>query len=325
MNNIQTFHFQSHDFDEISASLSRWDQTYHQLSAGAFFGDVDYVQINGMEIFELHWEQVIHYQGLTPPGTIGFGLPKNVTGESRYLNRPINNNELLIQHCGTEGDLIGSQNFIIQVLTINEQRFFDKVASITGIDNRQQLCRINRIPLTPVFAVTLRSKFHELIQHTFQLNSATNNQFSFVTALSEELLHLIANIVISGNLEHTTTRLDRQRQLVKKAEEYVWSYPTVSPRIDTLSANIGTSERSLRDAFKACTGMSAGAYLKTFRLNQVRSELKSCSTTNIRVQDVAFEWGFSHMGQFAADYKLLFGESPSETLRHSNQFRLANP
>lgn len=324
MNNIQTFHFQSHDFDEISASLSRWDQTYHQLSAGAFFGDVEYVQLNGMEIFELHWEQIIHYQGLTPPGTIGFGLPKNCAGESRYLNRPINNNELLIQHCGTEGDLIGSRNFMIQVLTISEQRFFDKVASITALDNQQQLRRISRIPLTPVIAATLRSKFHELIQHTFQLNSAANNQLAFVTALSEELLHLVANIVISGNLEHTTIRLERQRQLIKKAEEYVWSYPTVPPRIETLSANIGTSERSLRDAFRACTGMSAGAYLKTFRLNQVRSELKSRSTTNKRVQDVAFEWGFSHMGQFAADYKLLFGEPPSETLRHSNKFPLAN-
>ena len=35
------------------------------------------------------------------------------------------------------------------------------------------------------------------------------------------------------------------------------------------------------------------------------------STT--RVTDVANEWGFWHLGQFAADYRRHFGELPSET------------
>ena len=163
MDNFQTFRFQSHDFDEISASLARWNQSYRQLSAGAFYGDIRYLHINGIELFELHWGQVIHYQGLTPPGTIGFGLPLNIKGESRYLNRPILDGELLIQRCGSEGDLIGSRNFTIQVLTIDEQRFFDKVESITGLDSRPLLEHINRLVLHPVIAETLRCKFHTLL------------------------------------------------------------------------------------------------------------------------------------------------------------------
>jgi AraC-like DNA-binding protein len=31
------------------------------------------------------------------------------------------------------------------------------------------------------------------------------------------------------------------------------------------------------------------------------------------ITDVANEWGFWHMGQFAADYQSQFGELPSET------------
>jgi len=323
MNNIQTFHIQSHDFDEISASLPRWNQTYHQLSAGAFFGDVDYVQVNGMEIFEMHWEQVIHYQGLTPPGTIAFGLPKSLAGESRYLNRMISDNELLIQHCGSEGDLIGSRNFIIQVLTVSDQRFFDKVNQLTGLDKRQQICSLNRIPLPALTAENLRVQFQALIQKPININSISSYSPVFVNILAENLLNTIANIVIPENIEQTTLRLKRQRQLVKKAEDYVLNYRAAPPRLDALCTNIGTSERSLRGAFNACTGISVGAYLKTFRLNQVRRELKSRSLDSIRVQDVAFTWGFSHLGQFAADYRQLFGESPSETLRHGNKFQLA--
>ncbi|NOR23809.1 MAG: helix-turn-helix domain-containing protein [Desulforhopalus sp.] len=35
----------------------------------------------------------------------------------------------------------------------------------------------------------------------------------------------------------------------------------------------------------------------------------------MKVIDVSNVWGFWHMGQFAADYRNLFGELPSETLQ----------
>ena len=77
MQNFRVFHFQSHDFDEISASLSRWNQTYHQLSAGAFFGDIDYLQTGDMEIFEL----LLRIRFLThrlPPNRIPYGYERYV-------------------------------------------------------------------------------------------------------------------------------------------------------------------------------------------------------------------------------------------------------
>ena len=40
-------------------------------------------------------------------------------------------------------------------------------------------------------------------------------------------------------------------------------------------------------------------------------------SSDTKILNIANDWGFWHMGQFAADYKSLFGELPSETL-HSN-------
>ena len=37
----------------------------------------------------------------------------------------------------------------------------------------------------------------------------------------------------------------------------------------------------------------------------------------MKVADVANEWGFWHMGGFAADYRKLFGELPSTTLNRA--------
>ena len=54
------------------------------------------------------------------------------------------------------------------------------------------------------------------------------------------------------------------------------------------------------------------------RLRGVRIELRQSCSRRTRVADVAAQWGFWHMGQFAADYRRRFGELPSETLRRES-------
>ena len=52
------------------------------------------------------------------------------------------------------------------------------------------------------------------------------------------------------------------------------------------------------------------AYINAMRLNGARRELMN----RLKVNEAANAWGFWHMGQFAKDYRKLFGELPSETL-----------
>jgi AraC family ethanolamine operon transcriptional activator len=61
--------------------------------------------------------------------------------------------------------------------------------------------------------------------------------------------------------------------------------------------------------------MSPVTYLRALRLNGVRRELKRGGDE--AVADRAARWGFWHQSRFAADYKHLFGELPSETLRQA--------
>ena len=56
------------------------------------------------------------------------------------------------------------------------------------------------------------------------------------------------------------------------------------------------------------------AYFRAFRLNAVRQELKTAPDT-ATVHEIAQRWGFWHIGEFAAAYRLLFGELPSQTLK----------
>jgi len=55
-------------------------------------------------------------------------------------------------------------------------------------------------------------------------------------------------------------------------------------------------------------------YVRQTRLDGVRADLQR-GVDDTKVSDVAFSWGFNHLGRFAQNYERKFGESPSHTLR----------
>lgn len=71
--------------------------------------------------------------------------------------------------------------------------------------------------------------------------------------------------------------------------------------------------RTLNHGSLAYLGMSAGQYLRRRRLHRVFAAL--CTGQATSVAEAAAEQGFWEAGRFAADFRRLFGENPSETLR----------
>ncbi len=78
----------------------------------------------------------------------------------------------------------------------------------------------------------------------------------------------------------------------------------------------GASWRTIDYAFRERFDITPKEYLKTVRLNGVHKELRGgVDPSSTRICDIANGWGFWHMGQFAADYRKMFGELPSQTLQ----------
>jgi AraC family transcriptional regulator, ethanolamine operon transcriptional activator len=77
----------------------------------------------------------------------------------------------------------------------------------------------------------------------------------------------------------------------------------------------GVSERTLRNAFQSVYGMSPIRFLQLRRLHQVRRALRRDAA--VSVTEVALRHGFVNLGRFAAEYRQLFGESPSLTRRNA--------
>ncbi|HEY9663556.1 MAG TPA: helix-turn-helix domain-containing protein [Allocoleopsis sp.] len=105
-------------------------------------------------------------------------------------------------------------------------------------------------------------------------------------------------------------------QLIQQAEKVIIENLNYPWTIQDLCKKLYVSQRTLRYAFQKCLGMSPMSYLKTQRLNQVHRQLKASDHRQTTVTDIAIQCGFWHMGQFAQDYRKMFGECPSETLRY---------
>jgi AraC-like DNA-binding protein len=77
----------------------------------------------------------------------------------------------------------------------------------------------------------------------------------------------------------------------------------------------GISTRVLQLAVRRHEDTTPSALLRGIRLDRVRAELREASPSTTTVRAVAEQWGFGHLGRFAASYEERFGELPSATLR----------
>ena len=133
------------------------------------------------------------------------------------------------------------------------------------------------------------------------------------------LLPLLADALAGrhGTTAERSVSLNRRVAAVRVCEAYMREHLDKTVTLVDLSEVSGLRLRSLINAFQAVTGCSPMAYFKRERLSGVRQALQHPQPTRTRVIDVATAWGFWHMGHFTADYREMFGESPSETLRTS--------
>lgn len=104
-------------------------------------------------------------------------------------------------------------------------------------------------------------------------------------------------------------------ELFERVDEYVDEHAREEITIDQLAALCCVSTRTLYERFRQCKGVVPSAYIKERKLNKIHRQIHHGAHLSRNVTEIALEYGFSHLGRFSSEYRALFGESPSETLR----------
>jgi AraC family transcriptional regulator, ethanolamine operon transcriptional activator len=115
------------------------------------------------------------------------------------------------------------------------------------------------------------------------------------------------------------TLIQHYREIVDQFEAVARTHLGMSVRISTLCRSAGINQRTLLRAFRAIHGTTPHRYLHVLRLTAVRQALLSKQSSAQTITQVAMGHGFRELGRFAADYRAMFGESPSDTLRQKSE------
>jgi AraC-like DNA-binding protein len=135
--------------------------------------------------------------------------------------------------------------------------------------------------------------------------------------VERELLHAFFAALRRGcgdPLPQPTQRTARRLRRLRQGRDFIAEHARQPIYLDDLCTALGLSRRGVEALFRDSLGLGPTAFLRHHRLHGVRRALREATPSPGTVKQLALEWGFWHMGNFANDYRTFFGEKPSQTL-----------
>jgi AraC-like DNA-binding protein len=113
------------------------------------------------------------------------------------------------------------------------------------------------------------------------------------------------------------SRTDQRYQgIVENVERIARLQSGEQLHIGFLCRSCGVTERTLRNAFRSICGATPYRYLRERRMLEAREALLHANAT-ATVTAIATQFGFLELGRFSVEYRSVYGECPSQTLRRS--------
>ncbi len=205
------------------------------------------------------------------------------------------------------------------ILRINRTTLESMYGSITGVAPSGALRFEDVISFKPGAMQSvwrmIQMIYDDLIENE---GSIFQNEFA-IQHMEQSLLFALLN---SGVYPQPNSRSSRMNEIaprqVKVVEDYIHANAKEAITVEQLVEISGVSARTLFDNFKKFRGITPMRYVKDVRMQCVRERLITPQSGD-SVTSVAMRWGFSQLGRFAVNYKELFGESPSETLKRAQE------
>jgi AraC family transcriptional regulator, ethanolamine operon transcriptional activator len=302
------------DADEHARHLTAWDQCYDQLSAGRFEGQLTELRLPHMQVFREHTSQALRQSCRVWEDSFWFGLPQAATEAPARINGRTNTGQdLLVRPGGSPFELVTPPDHAVDGVVVRRQWLLDAA--------RQQGCELDVARLSHAEMLTLsptaRRGWLQALHGLLHTPETDWNPALTTEKLQDALLCPLLGALDTREVDAGVRRsLARRQKVVAEAREHLLRHPDLPITVPELCGHLHVSRRTLQYCFEDVLGLSPVQALRTLRLNGVRRALRHAAHQGLGVQDVAAQWGFWHLSQFGSDYRRLFGETPSHTLRH---------
>jgi len=302
------------NIDELGAVVG-WDLDFRQLERGRFRGSIVAVGGHATVLMRVRFNQAFHQRGTAMPGMMTFGVLEPAVRSINWCSGVLNVNDLIDFNVANGFDGVSPANHHAYTFSLPIM-LLEKTAEAMGIDLGAAMSRRSTGALLDDSRGTvdrLRFECRQLFDglrrnHDAVAHFRADDLDDF---LATEVLRLIDRTAA----EQPAPGPAQGTRICRRALEFIDTYAADAISVADICQAIGVSWSTLERAFRDYLGVTPKFYINALRLSQVRRELHGAG--DALVTDVANRWGFWHMGQFARDYRKMFGELPSQTRRMS--------
>lgn len=173
----------------------------------------------------------------------------------------------------------------------------------------------------PAPAIDRLRELYRATEGIAEANAEELGKPSVVHALEEALMQTMAGCLTNDTPSTTKRNSERHRRVIARFKDYLASRPVEAVHLPEVCAAIAVSERTLRAYCQDTFGIGPAHYLWLRRMHLARRALSQADPASTTVTEVATDHGFWELGRFSVEYRALFGELPSMTLKQAPQER----
>ncbi|MFT4015134.1 MAG: helix-turn-helix domain-containing protein [Paracoccus sp. (in: a-proteobacteria)] len=298
------------DIDEQSALLTGWNQSYDQLSAGRFTGELTEARLGSTYFFREVTSTALRQTGALGHDLCAIGVPLALEGVATFCGDACGSAKLHL-FSGSDGFEFHSPSGL-DILGVVLPRA-DLVAPLVEEDFARVEPLLARPGLLPTDPKAM-AEFARLARESLELLAERDCVPRRLTTMERELRAALIRALLETEERAgpPPLTLARRARLMREARDYAARDTAEAvPSVEEICQALHVSRRTLQYCFQEAVGAKPATYLRAVRMNGARRSIKAGES----VTDAATHWGFWHFGRFAREYRFLFGELPSATAR----------
>ncbi|MBN9563860.1 MAG: helix-turn-helix domain-containing protein [Alphaproteobacteria bacterium] len=158
-------------------------------------------------------------------------------------------------------------------------------------------------------------RLHAKIVRLAERPSAPPGSPDATRGLEQALTLAIAHCVADAPEPHGDAAWRRREITIRRLRAFMTANADKALYIPEICEAIGVSDRTLRACCQDYFGMGPNRYLLLRRMHLAHQRLLAVGPGEATVTEIAMQYGFWELGRFAVEYRRIFGERPSATLR----------
>jgi AraC-like DNA-binding protein len=301
-------HLEFSDTEDIREAVAAygWEVTYTRTGLGVLGVAAWETLVGDLLLYREHFEFPMLAYGVSPSDA--FSVLTVQAGSLRVYGEPLSLNKVALLPPGAEIDAVSLSELELFHVQVSQDKLF-ATARLEDTD----LAASDRALNVALGPDRIRHLAHLMDRGNAILDAGDENAWS---EIEDDLLALL--VAVFDRREVEMHRVDGSTSATDgyaiEARRYVDSALPGELEIGALADDLGITRRHLNRSFKQHYGLSLRDFIHYRRLHKARALLRE-HREGQSVTEIAYTCGFRHLGRFSTQYKQLFGESPSQTLR----------